>query len=245
MLDVFWIPSLLALIIPHRSCLLHFPLKPGKPVQKQMCLWNGFIASAPNHPFLAKAIETVVNQVRNRFTSVDIDATFCPNPELSVLHAYDTLFTAGPCLLGSSLNRVLGRNPQTSHVPGELHNLWSGKQRELTILGTSFVNAGSDEKNTEHRIPGRTIILQQNKWDMGAHRFTFLEQNLVVVATDLPDSNDREKVNEENDDDNKHEHYSKAHAKTGIYGVKHLYTDDESVNEEIRIVVEGSFYANK
>ena len=44
--------------------------EPGKPVNKRMCLWNGFIAAAPGHPYLAKAIETVVNQVRNRFTSV-------------------------------------------------------------------------------------------------------------------------------------------------------------------------------
>jgi hypothetical protein len=216
-----------------------------------MCLWNGFIASAPNHPFLAKAIETVVNQVRNRFTSVDVDATFCPHPELSILHAYDTLFTAGPCLLGSSLNRVLGRNAQTSHVPGELHNLWSGEQRELTQKGTSFVVTGDDnDDNMEHRIPGRTIILHQNKWDMGAHRFTFLEQNLVVAATDLPDSNDRDKVisnnnNEDPDDENKHEHYSKAHAKTGVYGVEHLYKDQRRANEEIRIVVDASMHAKK
>lgn len=224
--------------------------QPGKPVNKQMCLWNGFIASAPNHPFLAKAIETVVNQVRNRFTSVDIDATFCPHPELSVLHAYDTLFTAGPCLLGSSLNRVLGRNGQTSHVPGELHGLWSGKQRELSKQGTSFVFTGAgddsdDESHLDHRIPGRTIILYQNKWDMGAHRFTFLEQNLVVVATDLPDSNDRDKVSENAGDDEKHEHYSKAHAKTGVYGVEHLYKDQKRVNEDIRIVIDASMHAKK
>ena len=73
--------------------------EPGKPVDRQMCLWNGFIAAAPGHPILVKAIETVVNHVRNRFTSVDMDATFCPDPELSVLHAYDTLFTAGPYVL--------------------------------------------------------------------------------------------------------------------------------------------------
>ena len=216
-----------------------------------MCVWNGFIASAPSHPFLVKTIETVVNQVRNRFTSVDIDATFCSEPklELSVLHAYDTLFTAGPCLLGSSINRVLGRHGQTSHVPGELLNLWSGDQRELTKQGTSFVHAGkdSDDKIIEHRIPGRTIILRQSKWDMGAHRFTFLEQNLVVAATDLPDSNDREKLDEDASAEEKseHEHYSKVHAKTGVYGVEHLYKDRESANENIRIVIDASMYAKK
>jgi hypothetical protein len=220
-----------------------------------MCLWNGFIASAPAHPFLAKAIETVVNQVRNRFTSVDVDATFCPDPELSILHAYDTLFTAGPCILGASLNRVLGRNGQSSHVPGELRDLWSDNR---ALAGSHFVRGLDDEDYMkEHRIPGRTIILSQNKWDMGAHRFTFLEQNLVVAATDLPDSDDRQTAkhaaagdgDEEEEDaeeqEEVHEHYSKAHAKTGVYGVEHLYIDQNRANEDIRIVVDMSSHAKK
>ena len=191
---------------------------------------------------MAKAIETVVNQVRNRFTSVDVDATFCPDPELSVLHAYDTLFTAGPCLLGASMNRVLGRNGQTSHVPGELHGLWSGDQRELTEQGTSFVLV--DDGLMSHRLPGRTIILHQNKWDMGAHRFTFLEQHLVVAATDLPDSNDREHL-EGDGGGAAAEHYSKAHAKVGVYGVEHLYVDQKRAGETIRIVIDARLYAKK
>jgi len=176
--------------------------EPGTPVNKRMCLWNGWIVAAPGHPFLAQAIETVVNHVRNRFTSVDVDATFCPNPELSVLHAFDTLFTAGPCILGSVMNRVLGRNGQEQFEPGSM---------------------------THDTIPGRTIILHQNKWDMGAHRFTLLEKNLVVAATDMPDYDDREST----------EHYSKTHAKVGIYGVEKLYTDRTKANEDIRIQVVG------
>ena len=66
--------------------------EPGTPVDRRMCLWNGFIAAAPGHPFLARVIETVVNNVRNRFTSVDVDNLFCPDPELSILHAFDTFF---------------------------------------------------------------------------------------------------------------------------------------------------------
>lgn len=207
-----------------------------------MCVWNGLIAATPGHPFLAKAIETVVNQVRNRFTSVEVDATFCPNPELSVLHAYDTLFTAGPCLLGASINRVLGRDGQTSHLPGELHDLWSEETRDRTLQGTSFVMVDDDDDTLlPHRIPGRTIILHQNKWDMGAHRFTLLEQNLVVAATDLPDSNDREHL----EDSGPTEHYSKTHAKVGVYGVEHLYVDRERAHETIRIVVDARMNAKK
>jgi hypothetical protein len=120
--------------------------EPGLPANRRFCVWNGFMAAAPGHPYLMQAIETVVNQVRNRFTSLDSDATFCPDPEFSVLHNYDTLFVAGPCLLGASVNRVLKSPPQTSFEVGELHT------------------ASHDENGF---IPGRTIILSQNKRDMG------------------------------------------------------------------------------
>ena len=59
-----------------------------------MCLWNGLIASAPGHPILAKVIETVVNNVRNRFTSLDVLNTLCPDVHFSVGHKYNVLFTS-------------------------------------------------------------------------------------------------------------------------------------------------------
>ena len=69
----------------------------------------------------------------------------CPDPELSVVHAFSTLFTAGPCILGLSVNEVLGRELQQTFVEGDLDP------------------SGSEGVT----IPGRTIILKQNKWDMG------------------------------------------------------------------------------
>lgn len=71
--------------------------EPGIHVGHRSCLWNGLLAVAPGHPFLAKTIEIVVNNIRNRFTSVDYANMLCPNPVLSVLHSVDTLFTCGPC----------------------------------------------------------------------------------------------------------------------------------------------------
>jgi hypothetical protein len=93
-----------------------------------MCLWYGFMAAAPGHPYLTKAIETVVNQVRNRFTSVDVTAKFCPyHPEpgtlmleTSVMQGNDLLSVAGPCLLGASINQVLRRDLQTQFEPGDV-----------------------------------------------------------------------------------------------------------------------------
>lgn len=56
---------------------------------------------------------------------------------------------------------------------------------------------------------------------------------MVVAATDLPEYDDREKL-----EDN--EHYSKTHVKTGIYGVDKLYIDNQKANENIRIHVDAS-----
>jgi len=48
-----------------------------------------------SHPFLAKVIETVVNNIRNRFTSVDVMNTMCPGPlDFDTLLSYDLLFTS-------------------------------------------------------------------------------------------------------------------------------------------------------
>jgi hypothetical protein len=131
-----------------------------------MCLWNGFIAAAPGHPYLAKVIETVVNNVRNRFTSVDVDNLFCPDPELSILHAFDTLFTAGPCILGAMINKVLGRHGQTPFEAGEI-DIWEASKQQASSNNKEFIIGVEDKPSL--RIPGRTIILHQDKWDVSRH----------------------------------------------------------------------------
>jgi hypothetical protein len=127
---------------------------PGTRPDKRMCLWNGFIASAPAHPYLVRVIEHVVNNIRNRFTVVDYDRMMCPNPETSVVHAFSTLFTAGPCILGLSVNEVTGRGLQQTFAEGDL------------VAGSE---GGGEEGGSAARggVPGRTIVLKQNKWDMG------------------------------------------------------------------------------
>lgn len=212
--------------------------EPGTNVGHRSCLWNGLLAVAPGHPFLAKTIEIVVNNIRNRFTSVDYDDMLCPNPVLSVSHSVDTLFTCGPCILGGAINAVLGRHMQDQFEIGDV-DIWR-KERERQAQsqrkdelpkGKSGDNISVIVRPDDPRllIPGRTIILQQNKQDMGAHRFTWVEKNLMVAGTDMPDYDDRPPDKE---------HYSKTHEKVGVYGLKKLYTDNVSADEEIRIVVQ-------
>lgn len=193
--------------------------EPGSKVGHRSCLWNGLLAVAPGHPFLAKTIELVVNNIRNRFTSVDIDDMLCPNPKLSVSHSVDTLFTCGPCILGAGMNAVLGRHMQSEWEIGDV-DIWSFEKN---------INAMVFPDDPRSLIPGRTIILNQNKQDMGAHRFTWLERNLMVAATDMPDYDDRPP---------EMEHYSKTHEKVGVFGLKKLYRDGKKANEEIKIIVE-------
>ena len=212
--------------------------EPGKAVNKRMCLWNGLIAVAPAHPFMARTIENVVNAIRNRFTSVDSDNRLCDTnakPELSISHAWDTLFTAGPCIMGQSINEVLERDQQHTYEPGQLAE--SGK----------IVNTG---KTYTAQLPGRSVILSQNKEDMGAHRFTLLEANLVVAATDMPDYDDRQytpKVVDEDSDEDEDDssekpsgggaHYSETHVKVGVYGLTGLYKNPTSADEDIKIII--------
>lgn len=59
---------------------------PGMTLGHRHCLWNGFLAAAPGHPFMAQTVQNVVNHARNRYTSVDYDDMLCPNPVLSVSH---------------------------------------------------------------------------------------------------------------------------------------------------------------
>ena len=74
---------------------------------------------------------------------------------------------------------------------------------------------------------------------MGAHRFTLLDMNLVVAATNLPDADDR--ANQEKPA----EHYSKTHVKTGIYGLDRLYVDNERANEELRFYVDAQWTSKR
>lgn len=155
----------------------------------------------------------------------------CPNPILSVSHTVDTLFTCGPCILGAGINNIIGRHMQNEFEVGDI-DIW---QKEREVLNETNLKSGSDNSisvrpdDLRLLVPGRTVILEQNKNDMGAHRFTWVDRHLIIAATDMPDYDDRPPSKE---------HYSKTHEKAGVYGMRKLYTDSKRANEEIRITVE-------
>jgi len=187
-------------------------------------LWNDFLAAAPGHPVVAKTIEMVVNNIRNRYTAVDIDNMLCPTrahhrlPDLDLSHSFDLLYITGPCMLGGALNTVLGKHIQSHIAPGELNTLNTMKQVATELP--------SDES---HFIQGRTIILGQNKNDMGSHRFTFLENNLIVATTDMPGYDDRKGAKHYSDSKNEKRHI--------LFGMKGIFKNLSPANEWIRIFV--------
>jgi hypothetical protein len=70
---------------------------------------------------------------------------------------------------------------------------------------------------------------------MGAHRFTLLEQNIVVAATDFP-GDDRQQQ-----PDTGTPHYSQLHVRQRgyTYGARNLYIEKPKANEEVRFVAES------
>jgi len=184
---------------------------PGRDEGSGSCVWNGFLAAAPGHPFIAKAIEMAVNVIRNRYTSVDIDGMLCPNVNLDHSHHWDLLYITGPCLLGAAINSVVGNHLQEEITAGEI-NVW-----ELSM-----------PHNSKAAVPGRTVILGQNKEDMGAHLFTWIERNIIVASTDMPDYEDDKKSSK---------HYSDYTKRNSIFGLENIYKDLTPADEMIQLVV--------
>lgn len=131
-----------------------------------------------------------------------------------------TYLSCSRCIvLGAAINTVIGRHMQDEFEIGDV-DLWKTQSKE-----DAFPN------DPRFLIPGRTIILNQNKQDMGAHRFTWTERNLMVAATDMPDYDDRPPTVV---------HYSKTHLKVGVYGLQKLYKDSHRANEELRVIVKNT-----
>jgi hypothetical protein len=128
------------------------------------CLWQGLIAVSPGHPILAQAIETIVNQVRERYSLVNLDSDLCPRPKLFVNRMDRESALTGSCLLAKSVNSALRKHPSEPFSPGV-----------QLVTGNSTRN-----------IPGRVVVLKSNGDDMGGRRLTCTSKNSIVAQVDLP-----------------------------------------------------------
>ena len=182
------------------------------PIDLDRCLWNGFIGSSPGHPFLAAAIETVVNYVRNRYTTVDIMNGLCRD---EILEFYDTghedLHLSGPCLLGKVVNQVLGRSPQSKF---NVHHSYESLLKAKGINGTM------------------QLLEYQKDHFLGGERFILPSKQLIVAATTFKNGKD------EIEKKSGAKHYSQLiPAKRGrVFGSFGVYTDMNSFNEDVKFV---------
>ncbi|GAX18267.1 hypothetical protein FisN_20Lh029 [Fistulifera solaris] len=198
---------------------------PGTESGHRCCLWNGFLAVAPAHPFIAQAIQNVVNHVRNRYTSVDYDDMLCPDPDFSISHTWDTLLTAGPCVLGVSVNDVLRLHRKTGFEPGDIAPISNSDMGQSDGTNKAHLSSPDDARLL---IPGRSIILRQDRELNHWHRFVWDEMKMVAISTDLPEYDDRPKSLV---------HYSETHQKVEVYGLQGVYRNSLRSNEEITISI--------
>ena len=183
------------------------------PVLIGRCLWNGLIGSAPGHPFMAAAIETVVNYVRNRYTIVDIMNSLCHDGYIEhYAEMHEALYLSGPCLLGNVVNQVLGRPPQTvfDFAAKKSYNML------LHALG----------------VPGDLELLEyQQSHFLGGNRFILPSKNLVVAGTAFPRAKDAVEIRSPSS------HYSRLAGLGKLFGTFETYVDMDGVNEDIRLVL--------
>lgn len=180
--------------------------------QASSCLWSGFFASAPGHPFLAKLIEMIVNNIRNRFTSIDYDAMFCPFPPAFELSwTYPNHLTTGSCIFGAAVNSVLGRSLSSPFEAGDLqcYNL----------------------NNCSSIIPGRSVIFQPEFTEKKTLRFMNVQENLIIGTS----------VRSEVETWPESMLYTSAPTgnslKNSVYGRNGIYVDDVCANEDIILFV--------
>ncbi len=86
----------------------------GEFADEAFCLWNGFIGSAPGHPFMILAVERVVNLILERADLYDMERDVCRRVGRSMenwkVRLEPLLLSSGPCALGIAVNDALNRS---------------------------------------------------------------------------------------------------------------------------------------
>jgi hypothetical protein len=131
------------------SCTFSSAWRLALPNQSDLTNWS----KEPGHPFVAKAVERMLNVVLNRGDYYDIEREVCrTSPEIGAtevwkLRALDILTLTGPCALGLSVNGALGRgNLVQTFDTGWFHANGKDKNPDgdvlfLTVSGL-FVGSG-------------------------------------------------------------------------------------------------------
>mmetsp|Transcript_24721 Transcript_24721/g.36900 ORF Transcript_24721/g.36900 Transcript_24721/m.36900 type:complete len:172 (-) Transcript_24721:1209-1724(-) len=144
------------------------------------------------------------------------------------VRAGPNLLLSGPCALGVSVNEALGKYPLSKFEVGLMDD---------SSYGRIDSNAKTENIIREDLIGSHYLILMQDKWDLGAMRFTDPERQIVVATTDMPGLSknpahgDLQHEKEKEVPRNTRLHYSVAAHGQMVWGSKHVY-EDQLVRED-------------
>ena len=160
---------------------------------------------------MAAAIETAVNNVRNRYTTVDIMNSVCHDGKVDRYDEFhEDLHLSGPCFLGIVVNQVLGRPPQSTYNVRSTYD--------------SILQA----RNIEGSL--QLLEFQTNHGD----RFMLHSKNLIVATI----SNAKDEIEKESAGN--HYTGIRANKNGRIFGSFDVYQDMNSANEDIKLVLATS-----
>lgn len=197
---------------------------------ENFCLWNGMMGAAPGHPFMVQAAEALLNNVLNRVDYYDMEREMCralgTSGEVWKMRALTILSLSGPCLLGSAVNKALGRhNNLSKYDPG-----W---------LMPEYTN-----HTTSHGEIRDALLLIASRADMGALRFSDVDRNVMVASTGMTELSKDPilTVNEitaqgQRDKATSHVHYSQFEHVNDVFGADGIYVDNLVTNENVKLSV--------
>jgi mannosyltransferase OCH1-like enzyme len=176
------------------------------------CAWNGLMGSAPGHPFVVKATEKTLTNILNRADAYDVERNVCllsgKSSEVWKLRLLPILSITGPCLLGMAMNEVLKRDPLTNFQPGWVHD--------------------SDDSETI----GHVLVLQANKSDMGAFRFTDIDRGIIMASTGMDGMSNADKdAFDAMSSRDAEVHYSRTEVGVDVFGSERVYIDKHVTRE--------------
>lgn len=199
---------------------------------ENFCLWNGMMGAAPGHPFMAQAAEMLLNNIMNRVDYYDMEREMCKTlgsrGEVWKMRALTILSLSGPCLLGSAVNKALGRsNHLSKYDPGWL----------IPGVSNAMRAVGVDE------ALGDSLLLIASRADMGALRFSDVDRNLMVASTGMTElSKDpiitmEELAQVQEAEQASHVHYSNFEHVNDVFGAEGIYIDSLVTNENVKLNV--------
>lgn len=195
------------------------------------CLWNGLIGAAPGNPVIVRAVERLVNLIRERADIFDMEREICVQAgsgmEVWKVRAQPLLFLSGPCALGVAMNEALGRASLQSFPIG-----W---------IGMDTLEFGG---RLDH---GDALVMVGDKYDLGEFRISDPESGVIVASTDIfgLDKSPREWGNPTEAEIRRSSlrnrplpHYSDSKRGVSVWGTAKAYKDDLVANERIQLNVQ-------